>query len=251
MSHYFLTCINAGAVIRPMSKKIQQENPLINLLANVVLPVFILNKFSSKAPVIALIVALLLPLSYGFWSFFQTKKVNFISLLGLLNTLFTGGFALLQLEGIWFAFKEAGFPFLIGCFVLASSFREQPFLKMMLFDTGALNTEDIAAATQKHQTESAFLDLLKRATLFFSFTFFFSALLNFVLAYRIFVQIPTDLPEIQRSEILNQQIATMTWQGYVVIFVPSIVLFFVILFFFFRKLSQLTGLKFDQLVKNQ
>lgn len=226
-----------------------KENPIVNLLANVVLPVFILNKLSAQAPVFSLLLALSFPLGYGFWSYWQTKKINFISLLGLLNTLFTGGFALLRLEGIWFAVKEAGFPFLIGCFVLASSFRKQPFLKMMLFETGALNADEITKRTDTPDQQSRLQKLFQTGTFFFSLTFFFSALLNFLLAYRIFTKIPAELSDADKAALLNQQIAEMTWQGYVVIFAPSIVFFFLILFFFFRTLSQITGLKFDDLVK--
>lgn len=234
-----------------MSKKPMQENPLINLLANVALPVFILNKLSARSPVGALVLALAFPLGYGVWSYLKTKKINFISLLGLLNTLFTGGFALLQLEGIWFAFKEAAFPLLIGCFVLVSSFRKEPFLKTMLLETGALNSEEILNRTQEHHQGSALQKLFQKSTFLFSLTFFFSALLNFLLAYRIFTEIPASLGEAEKASLLNQQIAEMTWQGYVVIFVPSIVFFFSILFFFFRKLSKLTGLKFDDLIKGE
>jgi hypothetical protein len=234
-----------------MSKKKENENPVLNLLANVVLPVFILNKLSSQMPVGALLLALSFPLGYGLWSYLKTQKINFISILGLLNTLFTGGFALMKLEGIWFAVKEAGFPFLIGCFVLASSFRKEPFLKMMLLETGALNSDDILKKIQStHQTE-ALKKLFQKATFFFSLTFFFSALLNFLLAYRIFTKIPPTLSEEAQSDLLNQQIAEMTWQGYVVIFAPSVIFFFLILFFFFRSLSKMTGLRFDDLIKNE
>lgn len=226
-----------------------RENPLINLLANVVLPVFILNKLSKFNPVLALALALAFPLGYGAWSYIQAKKVNYISLLGLINTLFTGGFALMKLEGIWFAVKEAGFPFIIGCFVLLSSFKENPFLGMMLVDTGALNIEDIRERLTQNNTHAGFLELLKKSTFYFSLTFFFSALLNFILAVTIFKKIPLDLPEASRSEMLNGQIAQMTWMGYAVIFVPSVILFFVIMFFFFRKLTRLTGLAFDKLLK--
>ena len=231
--------------------KTKQENPLINLIANVGLPVFILNKLSTKAPMPALLLALAFPLGYGLWSYWQTKKVNFISLLGLANTLFTGGFALLKLEGIWFVIKEAAFPFLIGCFVLISSFRAQPFLKMMLLETGALNSDEIMSRVQQNQKTLELHKLFQKGTFYFSLTFFFSALLNFLLAYRIFSKIPTDLLEDEKTRILNEQIAEMTWQGYVVIFVPSIVFFFLILFFFFRTLSRLTGLNFDDLIKTE
>lgn len=231
--------------------KQKQENPIINLIANVVLPVFILNKLSAKAPMPALFLALAFPLGYGLWSYWQTKKVNFISLLGLANTLFTGGFAILKLEGIWFVVKEASIPFLIGCFVLISSFRSQPFLKMMLFETGALNSDEILRRVQENQKTSELHKLFQKGTFYFAFTFFFSALLNFLLAFRIFSNIPKDLLEDEKTRILNEQIADMTLQGYIVILAPSIVFLFLILFFFFRSLSRLTGLKFDDLIKTE
>jgi hypothetical protein len=227
----------------------KKENPLVNLLANVVLPVFILNKFSAKAPIPALVIALALPLGYGIWSFYSTRKVNFISVLGLMNTLFTGGFALLQLEGIWFCIKEATFPFLIGLFVLASAFRSQPFLKMMLLDTGALNSEEIDAKIKQSGKEIELQALVKKATIFFSGTFFFSATMNFLIAYKTFIKIPADLTPAQHTIMLNEQIASMTWKGYAMIFVPSVFLFFIILFFFFRSLTKITGLPFEKLVK--
>ncbi|MBY0314981.1 MAG: hypothetical protein K2Q26_05650 [Bdellovibrionales bacterium] len=228
----------------------KKENPLINLLANVVAPVFILNKFSSSYPIPALILALSLPIGYGIWSFISTRQMNYISVLGLANTLFTGGFALLKFEGIWFTVKEAAFPFLIGCFVLGSSFTKKPFLKMMLVDTGALNMEEIDSHLHATNKWPQFLQIIKRSTFFFSLTFFLSAALNFVLAFRIFKHIPMELPEAQRSEILNSQIAEMTWMGYAVIFIPSIALFFLIMYYFFKKTSQLTEIPMERLVKS-
>ena len=132
-----------------LSKSPPRENPAISILANVALPVVILNKLSSQGPVVALIVAMLFPLGYGIYSFVRSKKVNFISILGLLNTLFTGGFALLKLDGIWSAVKEAGFPLLIGIFVLFSSYGKSPFLKLILLDSGALNTDDLYKAIKE------------------------------------------------------------------------------------------------------
>jgi len=231
-------------------KRDTKDNPLMNLIANVVLPVFIINRFSSKAPIPALLIALSLPMGYGIWSFVKSKKLNFISVLGLINISVTGTFALLQLEGMWFIFKEGCFPFLIGLFVFISSFRDQPFLKMMLVDTGALNTEEIDAKLRELGKETEMQRLVQRATMFFSFTFLFSATMNVLVALRTFTKIPVDLNSAQHSEMLNQQIATMTWKGWVMIFGPSIGLFFVILYFFFRSLTKLTGIPFDKLVKS-
>ncbi len=232
-----------------MSSATSKENPLFNLAANVVIPVLVLKQLSSWSPLYALLLALAFPLGYGLWSYWTSQKINLISLLGLLNTLFTGGFALFKLDGFWFVIKEAAFPFLIGCFVLFSSFRQKPFLKMMLFETGALNTDEILKRVQDSQKSQQLLRLFQKGTFFFSLTFFFSAFLNFVLAFRIFTKISPDLSEAEQTTLLNQQIADMTWQGYAVIFAPSIVFFFLILYFFFRSLSKLTGLEFDSLIQ--
>lgn len=234
-----------------ISKTPSRENPVISILANVVLPVFILNKLSDQDAVVALVVALLFPLGYGVYTFIQNGKFSFISLLGLLNTLFTGGFALLKLAGIWFAVKEAAFPLLIGIFVLFSSFGRSPFLKMVLLDSGALNTDDIYRVVREKSLDIPFSQLVQTFTRYFSLSFFLSAILNFVLAIRIFKTIPDDLSETAKNTMLNQQIADMTWQGYIVIFIPSLVVLFVTFFFFFRGLTKLTGLPFEKMIKDK
>lgn len=234
-----------------ISKAPPRENPIISIIANVVLPVFILNKLSHQDAVLALVTALIFPLGYGIYSFIQSGKLNFISVLGLLNTLFTGGFALLKLAGIWFAVKEAAFPLLIGIFVFFSSFGKAPFLKMVLLDSGALNTDDIYNTVREKQLDRRFSDLVQTFTRYFSLSFFLSAALNFWLALRIFKTIPPELTETAKNEMLNQQIADMTWQGYIVIFIPSIAVLFITFFFFFRKLTTLTGLPFDKIVKDK
>ena len=64
----------------------KERNPLSSLLLNVVVPAVILMKFSSPerlGPVWGLVIALSFPLGYGIYDFFDRKKVNFISILGL------------------------------------------------------------------------------------------------------------------------------------------------------------------------
>ncbi|MFN3161931.1 MAG: VC0807 family protein [Pseudohongiellaceae bacterium] len=90
------------------------ENPWVNILFNIIIPVIILNQLTRRldenGPVIALVVALLFPLGYGIYDYLTRGKKNWLSLLGLVNVSFTGGMGLFQLEGIWFAIKEASFP---------------------------------------------------------------------------------------------------------------------------------------------
>ena len=229
----------------PSQKK---ENPLLSIIFSVVLPVTILNKLSSQDALIALLVALSFPVGYGMYCFIREGKVSFISLLGILNTLFTGGFALLKLEGIWFAIKEAAFPLLLGVFVLFSSYGASPFLKFMLFDSGALNTSVLFTHIETHGLLVDFRQLIKKYTMYFSSSFFLSALLNFLLALHIFKPIPIEISEKEQTEMLNQQIADMTWQGYIVILLPTMVVTITIFYFFFKKIHRMTGLTFEQLI---
>lgn len=224
----------------------------LNLILDIALPVMILNKLSpylgEKGPLYALLLAISLPLGHGAFDFIKEKKINWISLLGLLNVLLTGGFALLKLEGFWFAVKEASFPALIGCFVFASSFTNKPLFSFFLNQPGLFSMDLIKQRLAENGSEQKYLDLIKRCTLLFSGTFFISALLNFLLAVRIFKNIPMDLTENQKADMLNTQIADMTWMGYVVIALPLMVITTSLFYYCLRSLSKLTQLSLNDLM---
>jgi hypothetical protein len=224
----------------------------LNLLLDIVLPVVILNKLSpylgEKGPLYALLLAISLPLGHGLFDFIKEKKINWLSLLGLLNVLLTGGFALLKLEGIWFAIKEASFPALIGIFVFFSTFTRKPLFSFFLNQPGIFSMDLIQQRLDEHNMQSSYEKLIKRCTLFFSCTFFLSALLNFVLAIRIFKAIPHDLTENQKAELLNSQIADMTWMGYVVIALPLMIITTSLFYYCLRSLAKMTNLGLNDLM---
>ena len=93
-----------------------------------------------------------------------------------------------------------------------------------------------------------YTQLIKKCTFFFSCTFFLSALLNFVLAIRIFKEIPQSLTENQKAEMLNSQIADMTWMGYIVIAIPLMVITTSLFYYCLRNLSKMTELSFNELM---
>src|SRR5690606_8442337 len=130
---------------RPMQNNPpKQENGLFNILFNILFPILILNNLSERFGAFnTLILALAFPIGYGIYDGVSRKKINFFSILGFLNTLLTGGLAVLALEGIWFAIKEAGFPLLIGVFVLGSAFTSKPFIKTMFLNPHIINTTSL------------------------------------------------------------------------------------------------------------
>ena len=117
-----------------MNKQTTQDHPFVSLAFNIVIPVLVLQKLTSKlGPTYTLLLALLFPLAYGAYDYLKNHNKNWISVLGVVNTLFTGGFALLKLGGLWFAVKEAAFPLIIGVAVLVSNYLKTPAMEKLFF----------------------------------------------------------------------------------------------------------------------
>lgn len=228
----------------------KQENQFISLLFNIVIPVAILNKGSTYLGTQnALLLALAFPLGYGGYDFYQRGKMNFISLLGLLNVAFTGGLALSGLTGIWFAVKEAAFPALIGLFVLGSAFSKKPFVSAIFLNEQFIKLHLVEEKIELNNAGEEMKKLLKLSTILLSLSFALSAFLNFALAKYIFK--PIDPLNTQSAEILNQQIAQMTSWSFVVIMIPSITFLSGVYWYFMNRLSKLTGLPHSIIFKNQ
>lgn len=231
----------------------KKENPFISILFNVVLPVAILQQLSkrlgSSGPLIALIVAVLLPLGYGLWDYLRHRHKNYVSLFGLVSVLFTGGFALMHLEGFWFAVKEAAFPAILAVGVAASALSKRPFMATLFCHDNILRMALIEERLRERGQQFEYQALIKRATLWLAVSFVLSSVLNYVLARIIFTDIDPTLTELTRSEILNAQIAKMTGWGFVAIALPMMIFTGSVLYFFLRKLSWLTGLSVDELTK--
>ena len=230
----------------------QQQNSFTNILFNILIPVVILNKghkYGLNAQV-SLILALSFPLFFTAKSLIQNKKFDFISLLGLLNVLISGVLTILTLEGIWFAVKEAAFPFLIGCFVFGSSFTASPFFETLLLNPTTFNIDKIEASLESEDKKALFAKLMSHLTQLLSISFLISAILNFVLAIYIFTPISDTVSETQKQEILNEQLSQMTLYSLGVILVPSLIFLAALIFYAFKRINKLTGLSTDDLIKS-
>lgn len=229
-----------------------KENGLLNLLFNIVLPVFILNRLSKFiGPLPALILALAFPLGYGAYDLVKRKKTNAFSVLGLLNVLLTGGLAVLGLGGIWFAVKEAAFPSLVGLFVLGSAFTKRPFIETLFLNPSVMKIDLLEQRLREHGKQQEFHQHMRNATIWLSLSFAFSAILNFILARRIFINIePTLTPEAQ-SLALNDQIAQMTTWSMAVIMVPSMLFLMGIFWYLMRGVKQYAELSMTELIHDE
>jgi len=234
------------------SKPVKQENPWVNILFNIIIPVIILNQLSRRleenGPAIALVVALAFPIGYGIYDYITRKKKNWLSLLGIVNVSLSGGMGLLQLEGIWFAVKEALFPLIIGVAVFASAYTRLPFMRLLAMNDTIMDVDRIEERLQQNQTEIAMDKHVRNATRLLASSFAISSFLNFVIAIRVFTLIDPAISEAERQTILNEQIADMTWMGFAFIALPLMVFMIGVLWYLISGIQRYTGLQFEDII---
>lgn len=221
-------------------QKQKKENGFINLLINVVIPSVILTKYSSDAhlgQVKSLVLAISFPLIYGLWDFISKKKFNFISALGLVSVLLTGGIGLFKLNKTWMIAKETAIPFIIGIVVLVSQKTKKPIAKIIfeqIFDlekiTNIFNEKDI---------KDTFTNKLNQAGIWLSGTFFLSAALNFILAVVILKGEPGSVE-------FNESLGKMTALSFPVISVPTLIMMGFIIYDLVKTIKHHTNMEIEE-----
>lgn len=222
----------------------KRENLFVNLLFNLVLPFLILSKASGDAwlgPVWGLVVALSFPLGYFIHDYLQRRTANFISILGFVGVLLTGGFALMQLDGFWFAVKEAAVPLAIGAVVLLSAGTRRPLVRTFLYNDQIMDVPKIDAALAARGTKPGFDRLMRACTRLVAASFLVSTILNFVLAAWVLTGEPG-------TEQFNGQIARMNLLSWIVIIPPSLAMMMFALWKLISGLKHLTGLELDAML---
>jgi hypothetical protein len=231
----------------------KKKNLLLEAMLTVLIPVFLLNygtKHASPAMATSILVfALMIPLSYSIWEFRREKTVNILATIGILKILTTGGLGLYKAPGFMMVLNETLFPLCLGIYFFSTSFTSTPVIKGLLLNDQFLEMEKLETALEKNNLRNAFLTHLKRSTQLFSLSTFIAAFLNYYYAVKIFVPINPSLPSDEIAQILNEQIARMTAAGYVGIMIPSSLILVVAAWYFFRGVNKLTGLRFNELMK--
>ncbi len=223
----------------------KKNNPLIEILFNIVAPSVILMKLSGPeylGTVTGLIVALAFPTGYAIYDFIKVRSLNFISLLGFLSTLLTGGIALFELDVQWLAIKEAAIPAIIGFIVLMSGLFSKPLLAKLLLNSILFKLDAIYDALDEKGHSEQFKRKINHANLILAMTFVFSAVMNYVLAKWI-VTSPAGTVE------FNEQLGEMTFISYPVIAIPSTLMMMGIFYYVVKVITKLTGLTFEQMLR--
>lgn len=217
---------------------------MIDLMLSIIIPTVILMKFSGESdlgPTVALIAALAFPISWGLYELVKYKKYNFIALLGLVSVLLTGGIGLFELDTQWLAIKEAAIPGLIGIAVLISTITPYPLVKTVLYNPKIMQVEKIESRLHELGHQALFHARLLRATYMLSLTFFFSAVMNYILATWLVVS-PAG------TAAFNEELGQMTLFSYLMIALPSMLMMMAVLYYLWRTIHGLTGFALNEVM---
>ncbi len=221
----------------------KRENLLVNLVCNIAIPALVLAKLSEPerlGPVVALVVALAFPLGYGVWDFLRRRQANFVSIIGFVSVLLTGGLGLMQVGGFWFAVKEAAVPTVIGAAVLLSLKSKRPLVNTFLYNEQVIDVPKVDAALAARGTRTGFNRLMVTSSYLLALSFVVSAVLNFALARYLLTATPGTAE-------FNGQLARMQVLSWPVIVVPSMAMTIYALWRLMSGLQKLTGLTLDEL----
>ncbi len=221
-----------------------KPRPIVDMMISIVIPSIILMKMSGESGLGAsgaLILALSLPLGWGLFELIRYKKFNFLALLGLISVLLTGGIGLLQLDTQWLAIKEAAIPGIIGIAVLVSTRTRYPLIKTMLYNPKVLDVDKIRQRLDESGNSVEFEARLMKATYLLGSTFFFSSVMNYILAKWI-VTSPSG------SAAFNEELGRLTLLSYPMIAIPSMVMMIAILYYLWRSIRDITGFTLEEIV---
>ena len=224
-----------------------KPRPMIDMVFGIIIPSVILMKLSGDndlGATYALLLALSFPLGWGLFELVKYRKYNFIALLGLVSVLLTGGIGLLQLDSQWLAIKEAAIPAVIGIAVLVSTQTSYPLIKTLVYNPKIINTDKIKEKLDELDIADAFESRLLNATYLLGSTFFFSAVMNYILAKWI-VNSPSG------SAAFNEELGQMTLLSYPIIVIPSMIMMLGIFYYLWRTIHGMTGLTLDEILHEQ
>lgn len=225
-----------------MEKK-KKDNALINILVNVVIPSVIMSKYSTPdtlGEVKGLIVALAFPLFYGIWDFIRQRKLNLFSALGLISVLLTGGIGLLQLDRRWMIAKETAIPLIMGIFVLSTLRAKRPLLSAFFGEVLDLDKLEEAYGNSGHEGE--FEQQIRSSSKLLGYSFFFSALLNFILAVVVLEGEPG-------SQAFTESLGRMTALSFPAITVPMMLVVGYILWKLFHQIKTRTNQDIEEFIR--
>lgn len=219
---------------KTMKKK---ENPFYSLIINIVLPAVIMSKGAKWMGFTAaqsLVIALSFPFLYGIYELLWKKKYNFLSILGFISVLMTGGIGLLELPKEWIAVKEASIPFIISLAFLVSLKTPYPFVRSVVFNAAVLDIQKIETRLKEKGNLDALEPLFSHCTWIISGAFLLSTFLNYFVA-KVFIKSETG------TQAFTEELGRMTAWSFPIIALPCTLCMAFAMWYFFKNLKKLAG----------
>ncbi len=237
---------------------------LLNIILSILAPVIILNNCSTEGEKLweigtapALVVALSLPLACGIYSFVSARKIEPVTLFGLLGTILTGvvsiyantgdGAAIRPDTPWWYAAKEALIALLLGGAMLVNTRREGSMLRAFIYSDSLFDIKAIEKAVEEAGADAQYGRILTRASIFTASSLFVSAVANFCLALYFLLPV-LGMPEAEQAVQYNYAVGSMTWWGYLIIGLPLMGTIMLVMRYLIRALGELTGLTREKLL---
>lgn len=221
-----------------------RENLFANLICNLAIPTLILTQLNGDAylgPKVSLVVALAFPLGYGIYDFVLRRRANFISIVGFLSVLCTGGLGLLNASALWFAIKDAAFPALIALAVLVSLRSKTPIIRELIYNDQIIDVDRVDSALAGRGQAGAFTALLAKASRWLAVSFLASAVISFFLARYLLKSAP-GTPQ------FTAELGRMHALSWPIVALPSMAVMMWVAWDLIKGLSRLTGLTIDEIL---
>ncbi len=242
--------------------KRQKGNVIVNFLVNFIIPIFFLTKYALFCDLIgsngilfpfrlgtahnqvaanALVLSLVFPVGYFFYSQYRYRQTNVISIFGFVSVLLTGVVGLFELSSQWMAIKDALIPFILGVLVLLSLRMRPSLLYRMVCNEDLMDVQLVQRSLCDNGTIRQWKRHFVITTILFFLSFMVSAVTHYVLAVVVLVD---AFPS-------NEQIAQLMYLKYPYCVLPFAICIIFSVIFFFHGLTRLTKLSFEQIFPNQ
>ncbi|MDA7930666.1 hypothetical protein N9B34_00310 [Akkermansiaceae bacterium] len=248
----------------PKTTAAQDDNPLANIILNVLAPVLILSYCSKDGeslwhlgPYSAMALAIAIPIAYGIWHFIRYKKFNIFSAVGFGNVLLTGAISIYLYASddpevrknapLLFGIKEAVQPLILGSLFLITAKSASPLFNTFIYNDGIFDQSRINKAVKENEKQSELGQLLWSSTKLFFGSFCLSAVMNLGLAFYFLGDL--DPTAKNWKELYNSDVAKITGWGFLVIGFPLLVVGGFILSRLIKGLKELTGLETDRILQ--
>ncbi|MEM7145713.1 MAG: VC0807 family protein [Verrucomicrobiota bacterium] len=225
------------------SSQPKEENALLSLILNIILPVVVLTKLSGQehlGPVLALVIATALPLAYGIYDYVRRREINLFSSLGIVSVILTGSLGLLKVDAIVIAIKEGLIPLVLGAAFVASAKTKKPLLGKLVLTPQIMDIKAIEHLVEKNQRENDFQSLLWRSSLLMGLSMLVASVLSFLVAVYTLKSEPGSVE-------FDKELGHLIYRSLIVAGIPMLLVGAFAFWYLVRGLREITGLENDDI----